>query len=123
MGIATGSTQFFYALGGGIGLTIFGTILLSLYRAHVDALIPSGAPRELMLAFNNPLRLVSEKPNLEIALSQFPNGKVVLARLIEGSQAGLLSGVRFIFLLSSVIMAASFIVNLFLDETPSQKEL
>jgi hypothetical protein len=89
MGVATGSTQFFYALGGGIGLTIFGTMLLGRYHAHVDALIPSGAPRELTLAFNNPLRLVLDKPNLDV--SQLANGKVVLARLIEGSQAGLLS--------------------------------
>ncbi len=122
LGVATGLTQFVTALGGTIGLATCGAILLRTYHMHVDTLIPPGLPKDLALAFGDPLRLVSQRANLETSFSRITNGSSHLARLIEGSRAGLVSGVHFIFLLSAGIMVISMVVNLFLAETPPRKE-
>ncbi len=123
LGVATGLTQFVTALGGTIGLATCGAILLRTYHRHVDALIPPGLPKDLeAFAFGDPLRLVSLRANLETSFSRITNGSALLARLIEGSRAGLVSGVHFIFLLSAGIMVTSMVVNLFLTEAPPRKE-
>jgi EmrB/QacA subfamily drug resistance transporter len=120
MGVATGSTQFFRTIGGTIGLALFGTILLKLYHQHIDGLIPRGAPEALMQAFDNPLQLVFNRPNLETAFSQAADGKVLLATLLDGARVGLLSALHVIFLFGAGIMAISFLLNLFLsvESTP-----
>ena len=120
MGVATGSTQFFRTIGGTIGLALFGTILLKLYRQHIDGLIPRGTPVALMRAFDNPLQLVFTRPNLETAFSQAANGRVLLATLLDGARIGLLSALHVIFLFGAGIMAISFVLNLFLsaESTP-----
>jgi MFS family permease len=122
LGVATGLTQFVTALGGTIGLATGGAILLRTYHRHVDTLIPPGLPKDLAFAFGDPLRLVSQRANLETSFSRFTNGSSLLARLIEGSRAGLVSGVHYIFLLSAGIMVTSMVVNLFLTEAPPRNE-
>ena len=122
MGVATGLTQFVTALGGTIGLATCGAILLRTYHMHVDSLIPPGLPKDLAFAFGDPLRLVSQRVNLETGFSRITNGSALLARLIEGSRAGLVSGVHLIFLLSSGLMVTSMVVNLFLTEALPRKE-
>lgn len=122
MGVATGSTQFFYTLGGALGVAVFGAILLRVYHMHVDTLIPPGIPRESVLALDNPLRLLNERLSLEPVFSRIPNGRVALVRLFEGTRASLFSGVHFIFLLSSGIAATSFFMNFFPGVPPSRKQ-
>jgi EmrB/QacA subfamily drug resistance transporter len=114
MGVATGVTQFLRSVGGSIGLAIFSTMLLRIYHAHVDHLIPPGAPAQLRQAFDNPLRLAFTRPNLDSAVSQIANGESLLRRLFEGSRAGLLSAMHSIFLISAAALAVSCILNLFL---------
>lgn len=122
LGVATGLTQFVIALGGTIGLATSGAILLRTYHMHVDTLIPPGLPKDLAFAFGDPLRLVSQRANLETGFSRITNGSSQLARLIEGSRAGLVSGVHFVFLLSTGIMVTSMVVNLFLTKAQPRKE-
>jgi EmrB/QacA subfamily drug resistance transporter len=122
MGIATGSTQFFRTIGGTIGLALFGTLLLRLYHLHIDTLIPPGTPAALTRAFDNPLQLVFTHPNLQPAFSQVANGQVLLASLLKGARAGLLSGLHSIFLFGAGIMAVSFALNLFLGDRPMPRE-
>lgn len=122
MGVATGFTQFARTVGGTIGLAGFGTILLKLYHEHIDPLIPAGTPRALIQPFDNPLQLVFTRPNLHAAFSQMANGSVLLANLLDGVRIGLLSALRFIFLISAGIMAVSFVLNLFLRDVSVQKE-
>jgi EmrB/QacA subfamily drug resistance transporter len=117
MGVATGSTQFFMAIGGTLGLALFGTILLRLYHLHVERLIPLGTPTVLAQVFDNPLQLVFKRPNLEAPFSHIANGHVLLMNLLEGARAGLLSAVRTIFMASAGIMGVSFILNLFLGNS------
>ena len=122
LGVATGLTQFVIALGGTIGLATSRAILLRTYHMHVDTLIPPGLPQDLAFAFGDPLRLVSQRVNLETGFSRITNGSALLATLIEGSRAGLVSGVHFIFLLSTGIMVTSLVVNLFLTKAPPRKK-
>jgi predicted MFS family arabinose efflux permease len=117
MGVATGSTQFFMAIGGTLGLALFGTILSRLYHLHVDRLIPPGTPTALVQVFDNPLQLVFKRPNLEEPFSHIANGHVLWMNLLGGVRAGLLSAVHSIFLASAGMMAVSFVLNLLLGSS------
>jgi EmrB/QacA subfamily drug resistance transporter len=122
LGVATGFTQFARTIGGTIGLALFGTVLLRLYYLRVDALIPADTPRALAKIFNNPLLLVFTHPNLEAAFSQVPNGRVLLASLIEGVRMGLSTALHSIFLYAAAIMAITFFLSLFLRDAPAKKK-
>jgi len=122
MGVATGFTQFARTIGGTIGLALFGTILLRLYHLHVDSLIPTDTPKALTKILDNPLLLVFTKPNLETAFSQVPNGRVLLANLLEGVRTGLLSALHSIFLCAAGIMAITFLLSLLLRDVPAKKK-
>jgi EmrB/QacA subfamily drug resistance transporter len=122
LGVATGFTQFARTIGGTIGLALFGTILLRLYHAHVDPMIPPGTPKALTQVFDNPLQLVFTRPNLGAAFSQISNGRVLLSNLLDGVRVGLLSALHSVFLYAAGIMAVTFTLSLFLREVPPQKE-
>ena len=122
MGVATGFTQFARTIGGTIGLALFGTVLLRLYHLRVDALIPADTPRAVAKIFDNPLLLVFTHPNLEAAFSQVPNGRVLLANLLEGVRTGLLSALHAIFLCAAGIMAITFLLSLLLRDVPAKKK-
>lgn len=112
LGVATGATQFFQALGGSMGLAILGSLLLRAYHVQIDAVLPHNAPTELMRAFDNPLRLAFEKPNLDFNLLHLANGPELLAGLLKASRAGLRSGVHRIYLFNTVLLAATLLSNL-----------
>jgi predicted MFS family arabinose efflux permease len=114
MGVATGLTQFLRSVGGAIGLALFSTMLLRIYHAHVDYLIPPSAPAALRQAFDNPLQLAFTRPNLGSAVSDIANGESLLRNLFEGSRAGFLSAMHTIFLVSAAALAVSCVLNLFL---------
>src|SRR5579863_1491995 len=114
MGVATGVTQFLRSVGGAIGLAVFSTMLLKIYHTHVDHLIPQGTPAVLRQAFENPLQLAFNRPNLASAVSEIANGESLLRNLFEGSRAGFLSAMHAIFLVSAAALAVSCVLNLFL---------
>jgi hypothetical protein len=122
LGVATGFTQFARTIGGTIGLALFGTVLLSLYHLQVDALIPPDTPKALTRIFDNPLQLVFTHPNLESAFSQVPNGRVLLATLLDGVRRGLSSALHSIFLYAAGTMVATLLLSLFLREGSAQNE-
>jgi EmrB/QacA subfamily drug resistance transporter len=122
MGVATGFTQFARTIGGTIGLALFGTVLLRLYHLRVDALIPADTPRALAKIFDNPLLLVFTRPNLESAFAQVPNGRVLLANLIEGVRMGLSTALHSIFLYAAAVMAITVFLSLFLRDAPAKKK-
>ena len=111
MGVATGVTQFFRAVGGSIGLAIFSTMLLRTYHMHIDHLIPPGAPAALRQAFDNPLQLIFTPPNLAGAVSGMANGKSLLRSLLDGSRAGLTSAMQSIFFVNAVALVVSCVLN------------
>ena len=122
MGVATGVTQFFRSLGGGIGLALFGTMLLRIYHSHVDRVIPRGAPPTFRQAFDNPLQLVFTRPNLDSTVSQITNGESVFRNVLEASRVGFASAMHFIFVVSATALAVSCILNLFLSAAPLRKQ-
>jgi EmrB/QacA subfamily drug resistance transporter len=122
MGVATGVTQFFRSLGGAIGLAFLGTMLLRIYHADVDYLIPPDASARLRQAFDNPLQLVFSRPNLDSEVSHVANGDGLLRRLFEASHIGLMAAMRSVFLVSAMALAVSCVLNLFLGRTLSQKK-
>jgi EmrB/QacA subfamily drug resistance transporter len=107
VGVATGLTQFFRAIGGSIGLAIFTTVLLRIYHMHVDHLIPPGAPAALRQTFDNPLQLVFKPPNPESAAY----GRDLVRSLLNGSRAGLMSAMQSIFLINAVALVVSCLLN------------
>jgi hypothetical protein len=117
LGVASGLTQFLQAMGGAIGLGFFSTMLMRLYHMHIDKLIPQDAPTQLKQAFDNPLQLVFARPNLDSAVSHVQNGASLLRRLLEGSHAGLLSGMHAIFVISAVAMGISCVLSVFLSRS------
>jgi MFS family permease len=121
LGVATGFTQFARTIGGTIGLALFGTVLLSLYHLRVDPLIPAATPKALAKIFDNPLLLIFTHPNLEAAFSQVPNGRVLLAKLLDGVRSGLSSALHSIFLYAAGIITITFFLSLSLREAPAKK--
>ena len=121
LGVATGFTQFARTIGGTIGLALFGTVLLSLYHLRVDPLIPAATPKVLAKIFDNPLLLIFTHPNLEAAFSQVPNGRVLLAKLLDGVRSGLSSALHSIFLYAAGIIAITFFLSLSLRDAPAKK--
>jgi MFS family permease len=121
MGVATGSTQFFRAVGGALGLATFGAMLVRIYHLHVDALIPKDTPTALKQAFDNPLQLVFSRPDLHAAVSQVANGEGVLRTLLATSRAGLSVAMHSIFSMCAAAMAISVVLNLVLSATRPPK--
>ena len=116
VGVATGLTQFFRAVGGSLGLAIFATVLLRIYHMHVDHLIPSGAPATLRQAFDNPLQLVFKRPDLENAAHGVANARDLVRSLLNGSRAGLTAAVQSIFLINAVVLVVSCGLNVFVSK-------
>jgi MFS family permease len=114
MGVATGSTQFFRAVGGSLGLAVFGAMLVRIYHQYLNVVMPPGAPGVLKQAFDNPLQLVFSRPDLHAVTAQVENGEELLRNLLAASRGGLLIAMHQIFSACAVIMAISLILSLVL---------
>jgi hypothetical protein len=95
-------------------------MLLRIYHTHVDHLIPQDAPAALRQAFDNPLQLVFNPPNLESAVSGVANGKGLLRSLLDGSRAGLMSALQAIFFINGMALAVSCVLNALAGEARPQ---
>jgi MFS family permease len=122
MGMATGMTQFFRAIGGAIALALFGTMLLRVYHAHMANVLPPDASAELRLDFDDPLKLVLTKPNLGAAVSGLANAGSALQGLLDGARVGLMSAMQSIFVACGAALAVSCVLNIFLGASPSPDE-
>ena len=118
MGIATATSTFFRSIGSTVGVAIFGSLLLTHYHHDFAAAVPHNIPREALSAFSNPLLLSQMRPQLESTFSHFSNGPQALEKLYESVGPALLSGLRWIFLISAVLMAALLIMNLLIKDVP-----
>ncbi len=118
MGAATASTQFFRSIGSTLGVAIFGSMLLTLYKNDFNAAVPKGVPALALKPFANPLMLVQIKPRLVAAFGQYPGGKELLDQLMGNVRVALIHGLQVIFLAGAVAMALGIVVNLMLPEVP-----
>ena len=118
MGTATASVQFFRSIGSTMGVAIFGSVLLTMYKREFANTIPRGTPDIALKPFSNPLMLPLIRPQLEEGFGRFPGGLQLLARLFENVKTSLVHGIHTIFVVGAAIMMAAILVNFMLREVP-----
>jgi EmrB/QacA subfamily drug resistance transporter len=131
MGIATSSTQFFRSLGGAFGLTVAGSVMNSRFTSEFFGNLPSSVsavmPNEqLSRMVDNPQVLFSSD-----ALSQLKaffeglgaQGMQMFDQLLATLRGALSSALSEVFLVALGVVAAAFIINLFIKEIPLRKHL
>jgi len=116
MGAATASTQFFRSIGSTMGISIFGSVLLTIYKRDFANGIPAGTPAIALKPFNNPLMLAQIRPQLEAGFGRYPGGLQLLKLLMGNVRTALIHGIHAIFVVGAVIMCAAVVLNAFLRE-------
>ncbi len=118
MGAATASTIFFRAIGSTLGVSLFGSVLLTNYHAQFGRTLPAGVPQEGLKFFDNPLLLVQMRPQLDAMFSRYPNGLALLETLMANVRASLVHGLHLIFVSSAFVMGGAVVLNLLLKNVP-----
>jgi len=118
MGAATASTIFFRAIGSTLGVSLFGSVLLTSYHAKFVANLPPGVPEAGLKFFDNPLMLVQMRPQLETLFGQTPSGPALLETLMLNVRASLVHGLHLIFVSSACVMGGAVLLNLLLKNVP-----
>jgi EmrB/QacA subfamily drug resistance transporter len=118
MGAATASTQFFRSIGSTVGVAIFGSVMLSLYKKGFAAAAPPGLPAAALKPFENPLVVVQIRPRLEEAFGRFPGGAEVLHKLIDNMHNALVQALQVIFWVGAGVMVFTVLLNLLMREIP-----
>ena len=118
MGTATASSQFFRSIGSTMGVAVFGSLFLTIYKRDFASSIPPGTPQVALEPFSNPLLLDQLRPQLEAAFGRYPDGPNLLHTLMGGVRASLVHGLQVIFVVGAVIMTAAVVVNVMLREIP-----
>ena len=116
LGAATASTQFFRSIGSTMGVSIFGSVLLTIYKHDFNGAIPNGTPAIALKPFNNPLMLAQIRPQLEAGFGRYPGGEQLLKALLANVRTSLVHGIHAIFLVGAIIMCAAVVLNAFLRE-------
>jgi EmrB/QacA subfamily drug resistance transporter len=116
LGAATASTQFFRSIGSTMGVSIFGSVLLTIYKHDFNGAIPNGTPAIALKPFNNPLLLSQIRPQLEAGFGRYPGGPELLKVLLANVRTSLVHGIHAIFLVGAIIMCAAVVLNAFLRE-------
>jgi EmrB/QacA subfamily drug resistance transporter len=118
MGIATASSTFFRSIGSTVGVAVFGSLLLTHYHRDFANAVPRDIPPAAVTAFSNPLLLAQMRPQLQTMFGRFTNGPQVLEKLYASVGPALLGGIRWIFLISAVLMIVVFAMNLLIKDVP-----
>jgi EmrB/QacA subfamily drug resistance transporter len=118
MGTATASAQFFRSIGSTLGVAIFGSVLLTMYKSEFARMVPQGTPAIALPPFSNPLMLPLIRPRLEAAFGKYPGGLDLLHKLFENVRLSLVHGIHTIFVVGAVIMAGGVLLNFLLREIP-----
>jgi EmrB/QacA subfamily drug resistance transporter len=118
MGAATASTQFFRSIGSTMGVSIFGSVLLTIYNKDFANGIPKGTPDIALKPFSNPLMLQQIRPQLEAGFGKYPGGLELLKLLLGNVRGALVHGIHAIFFVGAVIMCCAVVLNVFLPEVP-----
>ena len=116
MGAATASTQFFRSIGSTMGVSIFGSVLLTIYKHDFANGVPTGTPSIALRPFNNPLMLAQIRPQLEAGFGHYPGGLALLKLLMGNVRLALIHGIHAIFVVGAIIMCGAVVLNTFLRE-------
>jgi hypothetical protein len=113
MGAATASTMFFRSIGSTMGVAVFGSLLLTIYKHDFAAGVPAGIPQSDLKPFLNPLMLAQLRPQLERAF-----GMNIWNTLFADVRSALTHGLQVLFLVSAIVMTAAVVLNTLLPEVP-----
>jgi EmrB/QacA subfamily drug resistance transporter len=116
MGAATASTQFFRSIGSTMGVSIFGSVLLTIYKHDFNNAVPPNLPAIALKPFSNPLMLAQIRPQLEAGFAKYPGGSELLKLLLANVRVALIHGIHEIFFVGAIIMCAAVVLNAFLRE-------
>jgi EmrB/QacA subfamily drug resistance transporter len=118
MGTATASSQFFRSIGSTVGVAVFGSVLLTMYKHDFDASVPHGTPAIALKPFGNPLMLPLIRPQLEAAFGRYHGGLELLHRLFDNVKTSLVHGIHLIFVVGAAITCAGVLLNFAIREIP-----
>lgn len=116
MGSATASAQFFRSIGSTMGVSIFGSVLLTIYKHDFSGAVPRGTPDIALRPFHNPLMLAQIRPQLEAGFGRYPGGPQLLKILLANVRTSLVHGIHAIFFVGAIIMCGAVVLNAFLRE-------
>jgi len=116
MGAATASVQFFRSIGSTMGISIFGSVMLTIYHRDFADQVPRGTPQIALTPFSNPLMLEHIRPQLEAGFGRYPGGLDLLKLLLANVRVALLHGIHAIFVAGAIIMCGAIVLNAILRE-------
>lgn len=114
LGAATATSQFFRSIGSTIGVAVFGTLLLGMYHDGLAAGLPDDTPADVRLVVDNPLQMNGEH-GLIVHGPPRPEIPPAVQAIVRASLA---AGMQRVFVLASLVMAISIVLNLLLPELP-----
>ena len=97
-------------------MSIFGSVLLTIYKHDFANGVPAGTPGIALPPFNNPLMLAQIRPQLEAGFGQYPGGLALLKLLMANVRLALIHGIHAIFVVGAIIMCCAVVLNAFLRE-------
>jgi len=118
IGAATASTVFFRSIGSTLGVAVFGSILLTIYKSDFAAGLPRGLQNLDLRAFYNPLLLPQQRPQLEAVFARYPDGMRILNDLFANVRTALIHGLGMIFFVAAVMMTIAVVFNSSVPERP-----
>jgi hypothetical protein len=101
-----------------MGVSIFGSVLLTIYHGDFNKGIPPGTPEIALKPFSNPLLLAQIRPQLEAGFGKYPGGLNLLRILLGNVKGALVHGIHAIFVAGAIIMCGAIVLNVLLPEVP-----
>jgi EmrB/QacA subfamily drug resistance transporter len=130
LGAATSAVPFFRAMGGAVGLAIFGSVMTNRFASDFAAKLPETIkaiipPQMLSSVTHSAQALLSfqVQDQLKALFSQFgQQGVAFYEQTLQVLREALNSGLREIFVIALIVTVLIFIINLFLREVPLRKQ-
>jgi hypothetical protein len=121
MGVATSSVQFFQSIGQAVGLAVFGSIMANRFASNVIgndfiAGLPL-SPDSLSALTKNPEALMD--PSALSGFQALPGFDA--EQFLHAIKGCLTAAITDVFLIGAIVVAAAFVVTLFLKEVPLRR--
>jgi len=129
MGVATSTTAFFRSIGGAFGLAIFGSVMNNRFASELaNGISPAAkeiiSPEPLDSLAHNPQALMSPEASEQLWSFFEPfgeQGAALFEHVFEVLKLALSSAITQVFFIGFIVVAISWVVNLFIKEIPLRK--
>lgn len=122
MGVATSSVQFFQSIGQAVGLAVFGSIMANRFASNVmgnDFIAGLHLPQESLSKLTaNPEALMDPRALADLQ-TQF--GPQIAGQFLQAIKECLTLAITDVFFIGTMVIAAAFVVTLFLKEVPLRR--